>query len=290
MGSLTASRLIAFRTVLGLGRVSNLPTVWSNVIAARALAGSGPNGVLLMAAAAMSLLYVGGMYLNDAFDREIDARERPSRPIPAGAVSVATVFASGFSMLAIGVILLLVLGFAAGVAGLVLALAIVLYDWHHKGNPLSPLIMGVCRALVYVGATAALGAAFEPRVVIGAFVMLLFVTGLTLAAKEESLNRIPDKGPLLLFAAPLTAAIPAFASSWLVPFAFSFLLGLLGYALWLFRRREPDDVRLGVSLLIAAIALVDALAAASAGALPAMLACFGLFLLTLLLQRFIAGT
>lgn len=72
---------VAFR----LGRVSNLPTVWSNVLAGAALAGaagvSPPALVALMIA--ISLFYVGGMWLNDAFDAEIDARERPERPCRA---------------------------------------------------------------------------------------------------------------------------------------------------------------------------------------------------------------
>ena len=61
-------------TLLRLGRVSNLPTVWTNVIAATAIAGvdplSGRSGsVLLAVLLAMTLFYVGGMFLNDAFDR-----------------------------------------------------------------------------------------------------------------------------------------------------------------------------------------------------------------------------
>ena len=77
---------------LRLGRVSNLPTVWSNVLAALALSGglSQAAGIpalhVALLAAAFSLFYVGGMYLNDAFDRHIDARERPQRPIPSGQV------------------------------------------------------------------------------------------------------------------------------------------------------------------------------------------------------------
>jgi hypothetical protein len=35
----------------------------------------------------VSLIYVAGMYLNDAFDRDYDAAERPTRPIPSGEVS-----------------------------------------------------------------------------------------------------------------------------------------------------------------------------------------------------------
>ena len=37
---------------------------------------------------ASSLLYLSGMVLNDVFDAEIDADERPERPIPSGRVSL----------------------------------------------------------------------------------------------------------------------------------------------------------------------------------------------------------
>src|SRR5207244_765969 len=39
--------------------------------------------------AASACLYLGGIALNDYFDRDVDARERPERPIPAGAVPPA---------------------------------------------------------------------------------------------------------------------------------------------------------------------------------------------------------
>jgi hypothetical protein len=68
------------------------------------------------------------------------------------------------------------------------------------------------------------------------------------------------------------------------------LLGVLAYAISLLRQRRPGDVGRAVGLLIAAIALVDALASASVGASAAMLACFALFLLALLLQRHVPGT
>jgi 4-hydroxybenzoate polyprenyltransferase len=293
MGSLAAQRMIDWRVALRLGRVSNLPTVWSNVIAGTVLAG-GPASLpqLLLVAGAMSLFYVGGMYLNDAFDREIDARERPSRPIPAGEATAAGVTAIGFGMLAIGVALLASFGNAAALAGLALAGAIVLYDLYHKDNPASPFLMGLCRALVYIGAAAAVsaGAALQAPVLIGASLLLLFVAGLTLAAKQERLERVSQMGPLLLLVAPLAAALPLAVSSWQVPLAFAALLGAVAYALSLLRRRGPGDVGRAVGLLIAAIALVDALAAATAGATLAMGACFVLFALTLLLQRHVPGT
>lgn len=290
MGSLAASRLIGWRTAVRLGRVSNLPTVWSNVIAAMTLAGGASIQAGVVAGLAMSLLYVGGMYLNDAFDREIDARERPTRPIPSGEAPAATVSWLGFAMLALGVAALATLSVAAGLVGLALAACIVIYDLHHKANPWSPFLMGLCRALVYVASAAAVGAATDRPVLIGATVLFFFVAGLTLAAKQESLTRVSNMWPLVLLAAPLLAALPYLSASWLVALASVLLAGAVAFALHLLRRRESGDVGRAVGLLIAAIALTDAVAVATTGAVAATGVCAGLFVVTLLLQRYIPGT
>src|SRR5205085_11052794 len=74
------------RTLLILGRVSNLPTVWSNCLAGWILGGGGQLGRLMVLCAGATFLYTGGMYLNDAFDAEFDLQHRPERPIPSGAI------------------------------------------------------------------------------------------------------------------------------------------------------------------------------------------------------------
>src|SRR4051794_180552 len=115
-------------TALKLGRVSNLPTVWTNVLVGMALVGGEPNLVVtLWLGVAVSLLYIAGMYLNDAFDHKWDAQHRPERPIPAGEVTARAVFIAGFGMMAFALLLLL-LGTDSRrpfVAGLVLAGLIV---------------------------------------------------------------------------------------------------------------------------------------------------------------------
>ena len=120
--AMTVQRPLSLTALLTLGRVSNLPTVWTNVLAGAVLAGGawhdGRTGIVLVA---MSLFYVGGMYLNDYFDRGIDARERPGRPIPAGDVAAPLVATIGFGLLAAGVALLATTGLAAAICGLGLA-------------------------------------------------------------------------------------------------------------------------------------------------------------------------
>ncbi len=160
--------------------------------------------LLLELLAALSLFYVGGMYLNDAFDREIDARERPTRPIPAGQAQAGAVFAAGFAMLAAGWLLLARHGNSISLlcAGMLAAL-IVLYNLWHKGNPASPLLMGGCRALVYLTAGSCVAGQITPILAAGALLLMAHIIGLTYAAKQENRKRISAWWPLAALAAPL---------------------------------------------------------------------------------------
>src|SRR6202021_3338880 len=81
-----------FRPLLFLGRVSNLPTVWSNCLAGWWLAGGGNFKALPLLLAGTSFLYIGGMFLNDAFDVGFDRQRRAERPIPSGQISLAAVW------------------------------------------------------------------------------------------------------------------------------------------------------------------------------------------------------
>jgi 4-hydroxybenzoate polyprenyltransferase len=285
---------------LRLGRVSNLPTVWTNALAGVALAGGEPwQRATLVVILALSLFYVGGMYLNDAFDREIDARERPARPIPAGLVRAETVFVAGFAMLLAGLAAILPAARLAGAggaggglaAGAALGGAIVLYDWHHKGNPLSPLLMGACRVLAYLTAGVAVAGAVPPALLAAAGVALCYLVGLTYIAKQETLGRVANLWPLLFLAAPLPYGMAALPEGG--PLAAALLLALLAWiaaALWLLWRRAPGDIPRAVVGLIAGIALLDALFLAGQGQAAAALLAVLCFAATLALQRWVSGT
>ena len=95
---------MTFQTFLKLGRVSNLPTVWTNALARTVLAGNPSVWPVVIVGIALTLFYTGGMWLNDAFDAQIDAEERKNRPIPMGEIAVGTVFAVGYAMLGAGVL------------------------------------------------------------------------------------------------------------------------------------------------------------------------------------------
>ena len=286
-------------TTLRLGRVSNLPTVWTNVLTGLVLGGGtflDPRTLPLLVA--LSLFYVGGMYLNDAFDADIDREERSERPIPSGEIDQRTVFSVGGAMFVIGLCILLWIGFVAengtggfpSTAGLVLLTSIVVYDWHHKGNPFAPYVMGVCRMLVYV--TAGLCFLVPPPawLLLAALLLFSYLIGLTMIARHEASSEDAGIWPALFFLPPVAYGVVSFGNSLTSVVALVLLLLVIALAFWMLRRRLPGDIGVAVSVLIAGICVLDAVFLASAG--EVVLAWWALagFVLTLVLQRFIPGT
>jgi len=288
-----------WRVAFELGRVSNLPTVWTNTLAGVVLAGGAISDARVpWLFVALSLCYIAGMFLNDAFDREFDARHRPERPIPSGEVAAATVFGAGFAMLAMGVALLVWVGygFAEGTgwcpaaAGLVLGATIVFYDWHHKQNALSPIVMGLCRMLVYVTAAYAFAADPPKGVFLMGFLLLCYLIGLTYAAKQEHLNRVANLWPLGFVAIPMFWGLrAALNDAFTACIGLVFLLWVL-YSLSFLRRRKPGDVPRAIGGLLAGICLWDALVLAAAGRPTVAVLALALFGLTLLFQRYVSPT
>jgi len=282
-----------------LGRISNLPTVWTNVLVGVVLAGgklTDPRLALLLLA--LSLFYVGGMFLNDAFDHGFDAKHRPERPIPSGQVSAREVFIAGFGLLALGMagVMLASRGqtgvpswpaFASSVA---LAAAIVYYDAHHKDNPLGPLIMGLCRVLVVLTAALTLTSTLPTVVLVAAVALLCHLIGLTYIAKQEHLDRIGSLWPLCFLALPVAYGLALSLSTPAVWPALALYVCVLVYSLYLLRRRGRGDVPRAVVTLIAGMSVLDSMMLAGSGHFIAALVAVAAFLLTLALQRWVSGT
>ena len=273
---------------LQLARISNTPTVVSNTVAGAVLASTAAEaGTVAVVAVAMALFYTAGMILNDVFDYEVDARERPERPLPSGQVSRGAALGAAVALFVLGEALLVVEGWRPAAAGLGLIALIVLYDAWHKGNLFSPVLMGGCRFLVYVVAALAVAGVVGLEVWTAAAVLLLYIVGLTQVAKAE--------GSGLLSAWPMAAVLAAIGywvgwidSVWMV-------LMLIAFAAWIWRAlwlvRGAHRIGQGVVSLIAGVALFDALAVASAGGGVAPVAvCLACFLVTIGLQTKIAGT
>ena len=284
-------------TILRLGRVSNLPTVWSNILAGAALSGGAlqPASTVILISA-VSLMYVGGMFLNDAMDADWDKEHGLDRPIPQGEISRSAVLTAAIVLLLAGQSVLASQFFLSpdrmpGVclAGVALLLFIVLYNWSHKWFSHSTWLMGACRFMVYLTAAAVLGTVTHDLLLAG-FALLLYIVGVTYLARVEYTGEVIRLWPLFLLLMPVTIAglhvqqspetliLMALFTVWLV----RQVIVILGYG----HGNRPA----AIGGLLAAIPLIDASYLAMTGALPQALVCLMLFLLVLYLHRLIAGT
>lgn len=281
--------------------MSNLPTVWTNVLAGWFMAGGGWSRELIWLELGVSLLYVAGMTLNDAFDAAWDREHAAERPIPSGAISRKAVWILGFGQLAAGAGI--VVGFTeAGIVWVAALIgAILLYDWIHKKTVWSIGVMGACRALVYLVAGSA-GGGFLP--IPAGLILLLFVAGITLSARFE---RTPDGRPRLFLCwmavlLAIASAVYSFGSSNLDVVAIC--LRALPILVWLpYCSQTGKEKGIGpmIGQLLAGICLLDAFFILIHGVsaspftvqgdyLSAALFCAACLPLTLFLQRKIPAT
>ena len=278
------------RTLLVLGRVSNVPTVWSNCLAGWLLGGGDQWLRFALLCAGATLLYVGGMYLNDAFDAAFDAQHRRERPIPSGAIAPKTVWQIGIFLLVGGIALLVPLGFTTAFLSILLAASILVYDAVHKLITFSPLLMALCRLLLYLTAASAAVTGVTGLAMWSALALACYIMGLSYLARKEATGVIIQRWPQLLLAVPVLLAL-------LVNDGSSRETALLAAAilvLWALRSlrsvwTEPRNVSRAVSGLLAGIVWVDFLAVADQ---PRVIgaAFIAFFLLALGFQRFVPAT
>lgn len=206
------------RAYLQLVRLPNVFTAMADIFLGYLLTHSRldpwPPFALLLAAS--SSLYLAGMVLNDYFDREQDARERPFRPIPSGRVAETAALALGIGLLASGVILGGVAAVVArdwrpAVIALLLAGAIVLYDAAAKRTPAGPLVMGLCRTLnVLLGMSVSIGSLTAPYLAVAVGIGL-YIVGVTTFARSEA--RESARWQLILGVVVMLAGIAVVAST-----------------------------------------------------------------------------
>ena len=290
------------RAWLVLSRGSNLPTVWSNCLAGWWLGGGWADGpratgrltALLLGA---SLLYTAGMWLNDAYDSEWDARFRPERPIPAGAIQRRTVVRAGIAAILLGWVCLLPLGFATAAWTLGLTACIEAYNRLHKRYAHASWLMAGCRFFLYPLAAGVSAGGTVPLALVGGVVLAVYVAGITYLARGESLpGESPPRWPWLLLLVPLAGwAYIARSAAAYDPRVSWLLLWPFGSRLWQAwgqaTRLGPDGSfgRPPIGPLLAAIPLVDLLLSPSLG-VERLLTYAGLYVAARLFQRFIPAT
>ncbi len=275
---------------LALARISNSPTVASDVLAGAALAGIVRlDGAVAFLAVAMVLFYTAGMFLNDLFDHESDTRKQPYRPLPSGLVSRAEAVVGVLLLFGTGLLILAALGSAPFVAGLVLVALIALYDRWHKANPFSPLLMASTRFMVYIVAFLAFEPVPSAPLLLSAGALGLYIVGLTYVAKKEGIPSFGGYWPAVLLFLPAVlflARVPPVWSLFLLP-AF---VAWVAYSASFIYSRANRSIGRAVGQLIAGVALVDSLVLGTSGSGVGVALALLAFAATLFFQRYVRGT
>ena len=277
---------------LVLARASNLPTVWSNCLAGWTLGGGGFVWEAWRSLAALltgaSALYTAGMFLNDVFDQEFDARFRPTRPIVAGVVGRRAALTAGVALLAVGTALLGWLGWQTFFLALALDIFIVAYDSLHKRTAAGLSLMAGCRLLLYPLAASSLvlgEAAWSEGALLASYIF-----GLSCLARGEHLpDRRPPRWPWLFIVLPVVCNA-VLTAQWRP----AYLIVVALPVFWLLRVAIGPTGPFGggrVASLLAGIVLVDLSAVVARAAFLPWLGWFAiLFALALLFQRFVPAT
>jgi len=283
--------MASLRTLLVLGRISNLPSVWTNCLAGWLLAGGGDWARFAWLCAGATLVYVGGMFLNDACDAAFDTQHRRERPIPAGAISRQAVWGWSALLLVAGTGMLGWLGREPAILALQLLACVVLYDVFHKQLDWSPVLMAACRFFLVLTAAASGAQGVDGLAIWSAAVLACYIIGLSYLARRESAPGLIRYWPLGLLAAPLVLAFIVNDGF----FREKAMVASAMVALWVLRClrptfwQSPPNIGKTVSGLLAGICLVDLLAVADQPPQVGVcfFACFGL---ALLCQRFVPAT
>ena len=130
-------------------------------------------------------LYGGGVVFNDYFDAELDAVERPERPIPRGDASKKGASLLGAGLLALGVTTAFAVNQVSGIIAIAVSVLVLVYDAVAKNSVVAgPLVMGMCRA-----GNLLLGMSVLPAVLTDlwflSIIPLIYIQGITLISRGE---------------------------------------------------------------------------------------------------------
>lgn len=248
-------------------------TVPGDSLAGAAAAGRPTWGRGAVLASASVCLYWAGMALNDFADRDLDAQERPTRPIPSGRVTPGQALAVAGGLTGAGLALAgaaggwRTLGVAVPLAGAVWA-----YDLGAKAHPVGgPAAMAAARALdVLLGAgVGRLRAAAPTAAVLGAHTAIVSALGRAEVA-GASQGRLGATVAATAAVATLTARAgapgPRRSSTAALAVYLAYFAGAQARAAA--ARGRPHSVRQAVAAGITGMLPLQAACAARAGAAP----------------------
>ena len=182
------------RQYLTLFRLPNVFTAPSNILAGyyAVVEPANASGLHLAILIICSiLLYLSGIVLNDYFDIEVDRRERPLRPLPAGTVSKRKVLLIGIVFIIAANFISLLVSTSTFIIAAILSGTIVSYDYRMKYSVYGPGMMGAARALnVMLGSspiflTTVLNTNNSARIAVVTVSLFLFVFAISRLSRKE---------------------------------------------------------------------------------------------------------
>lgn len=292
--SLSTDRLLAY---LQMMRPANIVTAWADILAGFAassflllntemlgqemLVSMMPLAWLLLATTG---LYGGGVVFNDVFDAQLDAKERPERPIPSGRASLSEAVFLGSLLLVVGVVAAAQVSQLSSILAAGIAVAALLYDAFSKHNAvIGPLNMGICR-----GGNLLLGVSAVPAMLgecwFLALIPVVYIAAITTISRGEvhGAKRITGVIALLLIVTVIAALLglgllkdyQLLAS---LPFICLFAFRVLLPFVKAVREPSPEQIRMAVKAGVLSLIVLDATVSAGFAGLL-----YGLLVLSLL--------
>ena len=281
---LSTNRLWAY---LQMMRPANIVTAWADILAGFAASGAVELiniqvlGWLLLATTG---LYGGGIVLNDVFDAELDAQERPERPIPSGRASRQGATLLGSALLVTGVVAAAQVSLLSATLACGIALAATLYDAVGKHHPiLGPVNMGACR-----GGNLLLGISAVPAMIgehwFLAVIPIIYIAAVTTISRGEVHGAKNITGIIALLLIGLVIAgllglglLQDYQVLAALPFVALFAVRVLLPFIKAVREPKPEQIRIAVKAGVLSLIVLDATVAAGFATLP-----YGLLVLSLL--------
>ncbi|SFP77691.1 4-hydroxybenzoate polyprenyltransferase [Pseudarcicella hirudinis] len=172
-------------------RPANIVTAVADILAGISIAGfsfswdeSSWKPILLLIIATKGL-YGGGIVFNDVFDANLDAVERPERPIPSGRASLKGATILGTILLLTGILSAWLFSTQSGVIALIVAILALVYNRFGKHHPFfGPVNMGLCRGGNLILGMSIVASAVSQYWLLG-IVPVIYIAAITMISRGE---------------------------------------------------------------------------------------------------------
>ena len=291
MGIEASKQVSKTKAWLGMVRISNAPTIVSNILVGSAIAmqsdsfGWSPAYDLFFAFCILAV-YCAGMILNDAFDAKHDFLHRPQRPIPSGVIRRSTAWLIGLTLL-VGVSAFgIVHGSASGL--LLLVVAVLLYTFLHHWCILAIIFMALCRGLVYLIVADPIKGGDHTLLMTFCIALAFYTAVLTFIGRFE--NEKNKRYAWVTWLLLLPAAYIVIATQ---PFSWEALIPLAGMAYWVWlawNNFNTNNKIAGMHKILSGFCLFDCVLAVTLTQYGIAGLCFVCFIITTAFHRKILGT